>query len=230
MNKYVAYYRVSTARQGQSGLGLDAQRRTVREYLLNRGWPPIEEFTEVESGRKDSRPELAKAFRACRLHGATLVIAKLDRLARNASFLLSLKAAGIDFEAVDLPDANRLTVGIIAMVAEAEAEAISQRTKVALGEAKLRGVKLGNPRNLSNQALGTTKSAIVRSAQANRYAYDVGSLIDEIRILGITTLAAIAHELTCRGISTPRGATTWGPMQVMRVERRAADVRGRKSR
>jgi len=222
MNKYVAYYRVSTARQGQSGLGLDAQRRAVREYLLNRGWPPIEEFTEVESGRKDSRPALSKAFRACRLHGATLVIAKLDRLARNASFLLSLKGAGIDFEAVDLPDANRLTVGIIAMVAEAEAEAISQRTKSALAEAKMRGVQLGNPQNLSNQILGTRNSAIMRAQQANRYASDVDSLIGEIRMSGFTTLVAIAHELTRRGIATPRGAAIWGPMQVLRVERRVA--------
>ena len=224
MNKYVAYYRVSTARQGRSGLGLDAQRRAVREYLESRGWPPIEEFTEVESGRKDSRPELMKAMRACRIHGAILVIAKLDRLARNASFLLNLKDAGVDFEAVDLPDANRLTVGIMALVAESEAEAISQRTKAALAEAKRRGVRLGNPQNLSNHAQGTHNSAKVRSERANLFSQDVISLIVEIRKAGFGTLSSIAGELTRLRIPTPRGNNAWNPMQVKRIETRAVNL------
>lgn len=221
MKKYVAYYRVSTSRQGRSGLGLDAQKRSVREYLAGRGWPPLEEFTEVESGRNDLRPKLIKALRVCRMHGATLVIAKLDRLARNAAFLLNLKEAGVDFEAVDLPDANRLTVGIMALVAETEAEAISERTKAALAEARRRGVKLGNPQNLSNRSLGTRNSAIVRAKRAKLYTQDAISLIEEIEAAGIGTLSGVARELASRGIPTPRGLLAWSPMQVRRVKMRA---------
>ena len=230
MSKYIAYYRVSTVRQGQSGLGLDAQRNSVRDYLKTRGWPPIEEFTEIESGRKNARPELSKALRACRLHGATLVIAKLDRLARNASFLLNLKDAGVDFEAVDLPDANRLTVGIMALVAESEAEAISQRTKAALAEAKKRGVKLGNPQNLSNQSLGNRNSAKVRAQKADRHSKDVISLINEINTSGITSLSGIARELTKQRIPTPRGLPVWSPVQVKRVMARVDSLRDSGSR
>ena len=141
--KAVAYYRVSTDKQGRSGLGLEAQQAAVRAFLEGRGWPPLAEFTEVESGRRSDRPELAKAMAACRLYGATLVIAKLDRLSRHAAFLLTLRDAGIEFVACDMPDANRLTVGIMAMVAEDEAERISARTKAALAAAKARGTRLG---------------------------------------------------------------------------------------
>ena len=152
------------------------------------------------------------------------MIAKLDRLARNASFLLNLKDAGVDFEAVDLPDANRLTVGIMALVAEAEVEAISLRTKAALAEAKRRGVKLGNPQNLSNRSLGTRNSAKVRAEQANLHAQDVISLITEIKSAGFKTLSAISRELTRRGIPTRRGLQVWRPMQVKRIEARAANL------
>src|SRR4029079_15415585 len=122
--KWVAYYRVSTQRQGRSGLGLEAQKNAVAEFLNGGRWKLIAEFTEVETGRNNDRPERQKALAACRMHGATLLIAKLDRLSTNAAFLLNLRDAGIEFGAADLPGANRLTVGILAMVAETEAEAI----------------------------------------------------------------------------------------------------------
>ena len=138
--RFVAYYRVSTDRQGRSGLGLDAQRAAVAEYLNGGSWTLAAEFTEVESGKRNDRPELEKALAMCRRTGATLVIAKLDRLSRNASFLLSLRDAGVEFVACDMPEANRLTVGIMALMAEHEAEMASKRTKDALTAATARGL------------------------------------------------------------------------------------------
>src|SRR6185369_13986627 len=143
--KWVAYYRVSTAKQGASGLGLDAQRSAVTDYLDGGNWQLAAEFVEVESGRKNDRPELAKALATCRRTGAALIIAKLDRLARNVAFVSNLMEAGVEFTAVDFPTANRLTIHILAAVAEHEREMISARTKAALAAAKARGTKLGNP-------------------------------------------------------------------------------------
>jgi DNA invertase Pin-like site-specific DNA recombinase len=143
--KLVAYERVSTARQGKSGLGLEAQRKAIEDYAATKGGTILARFTEVESGRKNDRPELEKALQLARITGATLVIAKLDRLSRNAAFLLTLRDAGVSFVACDMPEANDLTVGIMALVAQQEREAISRRTKEALAAAKARGVKLGNP-------------------------------------------------------------------------------------
>jgi DNA invertase Pin-like site-specific DNA recombinase len=143
--KLVAYERVSTARQGKSGLGLEAQRKAIDDYAATKGGTILARFTEVESGRKNDRPELEKALQLARITGATLVIAKLDRLSRNAAFLLTLRDAGVSFVACDMPEANDLTVGIMALVAQQEREAISRRTKEALAAAKARGVKLGNP-------------------------------------------------------------------------------------
>lgn len=147
--KFISYLRVSTKRQGVSGLaGLESQRHSVNEFLNGGEWNLVEEFVEVESGKRNDRPQLAKALSACRIHGAILVVAKIDRLARNAAFLLNLQAAGVEFVACDMPSANRLVVGILAMVAEEEARAISARTKAALAAAKRRGVKLGTARKL----------------------------------------------------------------------------------
>jgi DNA invertase Pin-like site-specific DNA recombinase len=148
--KWISYLRVSTARQGRSGLGLETQRKSVEDFLNGGNWRLVKEFVEVESGKNTSRPVLADAIKACRLYGAKLVIAKLDRLSRNAHFLLRLKDAGVDFVCADMPSANRLTVGIMAMVAEEEGRMISARTKAALAAARRRGVQLGgynkNPR------------------------------------------------------------------------------------
>ena len=144
--KFVAYYRVSTTKQGINGLGMDAQRDAVAKYLNGGDWKLIAEFAEVESGKRNNRQEMEKAIALCRKEGATLLIAKLDRLARNAAFLLNLRDSGVDFIATDLPHADRFTVGIMALVAEKERDMISQRTRDGLAAAKRRGIKLGNPR------------------------------------------------------------------------------------
>src|ERR1700730_9289874 len=144
--KFIAYLRVSTTKQGKSGLGLEAQRKAVTDFLDGGKWQLVKEFVEIESGKKADRPQLMKAFQACRVFGAKLVIAKLDRLSRDAYFLLGLEKAGVDFVAADMPTANRLTVGIMAMVADEERRVISARTKAALAAAKRRGVKLGGDR------------------------------------------------------------------------------------
>ena len=143
---FVSYLRVSTGRQGQSGLGIEAQRAAVTEYLNGGNWQVIKEFVEVESGSRNDRPELAKAMSLCRLRNATLVIAKIDRLSRDAHFLLGLQKSGVRFVAADMPEANEMVVGIMAVVAQAERKMISVRTKSALAAAKARGVKLGGVR------------------------------------------------------------------------------------
>jgi len=136
----VTYLRVSTQKQGQSGLGLEAQRKAVEDYLNGGDWNILEELVEVESGKNSKRPKLLEAIELCKASGAKLVVAKIDRLTRDAAFLLNLKDAGIDFIAADMPEANRLTIGIMALVAEQEREAISKRTKAALAAAKARGI------------------------------------------------------------------------------------------
>ena len=177
----VAYYRVSTDKQGRSGLGLEAQKAAVRAFLDGKGWPPVAEFVEVESGRKADRPELARALEACRLYRATLVIAKLDRLSRNASFLLSLRDAGVEFVACDMPEANRLTVGIMALMAEHEAEMVSKRTKDALAAAKVRGQRLGGFRGYVPSETDRAQAARARAETARERASQVLPLVQEIR-------------------------------------------------
>ncbi|MDP2621713.1 MAG: recombinase family protein [Hyphomicrobiales bacterium] len=219
--KFVAYYRVSTARQGRSGLGLEAQRKAVEDYLNGGGWQIVAEFTEVESGRKADRPELAKALAAARLHKATLVIAKLDRLSRDAHFLLGLHKAGVEFVACDLPSANRLTVTVLAAVAEHEREMISQRTKAALAAAKRRGVKLGGDRG---QKPSQTAQEAGRAAIAKRVAARAADLKPTLDELAGLTLQAAADELNRRRIPTARGGG-WSPVQVKRAREAAAKPR-----
>ncbi len=218
--KFVSYLRVSTRKQGASGLGLDAQRKAVTDYLNGGRWNLIAEVVEVESGKRSDRPKLAEALRLCRLHGATLVVAKLDRLARDAHFLLGLSKAGVEFVCCDMPSANRMTVGIMAVVAEEEARMISARTKVALAAAKERGVKLGGDRGAVLSAETKALGNAVRTAKAKSRAADLQPVIAEIRAVGATTLQAIADALNSRGITTTRGGQ-WSPVQVKRVQDRA---------
>jgi DNA invertase Pin-like site-specific DNA recombinase len=217
--RLVAYERVSTARQGASGLGLEAQRHVIEDFAASRGAEVLARFTEVESGRKADRPELAKALHLAKVTGATLVIAKLDRLSRNAAFLLALRDSGVKFVAVDMPEANDLTVGIMALVAQAEREAISRRTKEALAVAKTRGVKLGNPNgaeSLRRAGKGGVALRAAVSANAAAFAADLVPVLADIRAEGHTSLRAIAAELATRGIRTRRGGK-WGVGNVKRL-------------
>jgi DNA invertase Pin-like site-specific DNA recombinase len=214
--KWIGYLRVSTDRQGKSGLGLEAQRNAVAEYLNGGNWSLVKEFVEVESGKLSDRPMLAKAIKACRLYGAKLVIAKLDRLSRDAHFLLGLEKAGVDFVCADMPNANRLTVGIMAMVAEEERRMISKRTKEALAAAKRRGVKLGGDRGVIPTAKSRAKAVAAIKARAEAKAADLAPIIKELQAAGKTSLRAIAAGLNDAGIPTERGGQ-WSSPQVMRI-------------
>lgn len=223
--KWVAYYRVSTERQGRSGLGLDAQREAVTSYLNGGGWELVGEFTEVESGSRNDRPELEKALRMCELHGATLIIARLDRLSRDACFLLSLQRdlaqRGLRFVAADMPEATELTIGIMAVVAQAERRMISTRTKAALAAAKARGKQLGGFRGYVPSEADRAAAAAAKASRAHRQAELIASTLRELEADGVTSLAAIADALNARGIPTPRGGERgWSAMQVSRVKKR----------
>ncbi|MFN3262129.1 MAG: recombinase family protein [Pikeienuella sp.] len=214
--RFVGYERVSTARQGASGLGLAAQRSAIEGYARSRGAEVAAIFTEVESGRKADRPELARAIRHARLTGSTLLIARLDRLSRNAAFLLTLRDGGVRFLACDMPAANDLTVGIMALVAEAERDLISRRTREALAAAKARGVKLGNPNGAAALHRAGKGGAPLRAAvsrNADAFARDLAPVLAEIRAGGATTLRGIAAALNERGVLTRRGGA-WGVSNV----------------
>lgn len=227
--KFVSYLRVSTARQGASGLGLEAQREAVSRYLNGGSWTLVKEVVEVESGKRNDRPAIAEAVRLCRIHRATLVIAKLDRLARNLHFISGLMESGIQFIAVDNPSANELTVHILAAVAQSEAKAISERTKAALAAAKARGVKLGGLRGPAAEfaALskkGSVAGAAVRAAKAAKRIEDLLPVFEHIWGQGPTSLRAIAEQLNEQGIETPRRGK-WYPVQVQRVLRKMPALR-----
>lgn len=205
--QYVPYYRVSTDRQGRSGLGLDAQRAAVAGYTQGRG-EVLAAFTEIESGKKNDRPELAKALALCRQKKARLVIAKLDRLARNVAFIANLMDSGVDFIACDMPEANRLTMHILAAVAEHEREMISKRTREALAAARARGQRLGNP----SPAPAAAQARAVAAAQLATFRSRVRPVIADLHGQGLS-LSAIAREMNRRGIPTVRGRQ-WQPATV----------------
>ena len=224
---YVGYYRVSTDRQGRSGLGLDAQRSAVAGYLDGGNGTLLDTFTEIESGRRNDRPELAKALDLCRRRKATLVIAKLDRLARNVAFIANLMDADVDVVAVDMPEANRFTLHIMAAMAEHEAALVSQRTKAALKAAKARGRALGwsIPSRRKEQAQASRKGAAGNRARANQHAANVLPVIHDIERAGVTTLQGIAEALNARGIRTARGRR-WYASTVRNLLVRADQVEG----
>jgi DNA invertase Pin-like site-specific DNA recombinase len=213
---YVAYFRVSTVRQGESGLGLEAQRQAVARYLQPHQ-PLIAEFVEVESGRRATRPQLQAALALCKRGSAILIVAKLDRLARDAYFILGLSKAGIEFLCCDNPNVNRLTIGILALVAEEEARAISTRTKEALAAARARGVRLGE----NGKAL-----AAANRARAEWFAENLRDRLQTMQCRGLSVRRMVA-ALNGEGVATPSGTGAWhvGTLQrVLATLRRAQAV------
>lgn len=221
--KFISYLRVSTAKQGRSGLGLEAQRQAVNEYLNGGHWKLLGEYVEVESGKHDGRPKLQTALHRAKVTGATLIVAKLDRLSRDLAFLANLQKSGVRFLAADMPEANELTIHVMAALAQHERQAISDRTKRALAAAKRKGVKLGNPngaRALRRAGMGNDDAVAAIKAKATEHANDVLVVIDDIRASGSTTLQAIADELNEREITTARGGQ-WYPTTVKNVLQRS---------
>jgi len=199
--RYIAYYRVSTVRQGQSGLGLEAQQAAVERHLAGGDWTLIESYTEIESGKRNDRPEIKKALAACKRHKATLVIAKLDRLGRNVAFVANLMESGVEFLAVDNPGANKLMVHMLAAFAEHERDMISQRTREALAAAKARGVELGKHGKIL---------AAENRATADRFAHQIKPVILNLRASGITSIRALAEALNKRRVATAAGGRWHG--------------------
>lgn len=218
MRKFIAYYRVSTQRQGMSGLGLFAQQSTVMAFIESRHGELLEAFTEVESGKKDDRPQLAEAFRLADVTKATVVFAKLDRLSRNASFLLNLNDAGVKFVALDCPELDTLSLGMRAVIAQHERETISARTKAALAVARDRGTKLGNPDGLALKAArrGRELGTQSRIDDAIALAAKLAPIVAIIKVQGETTLSGIASALNAKRILTPRGSC-WDAKAVSRL-------------
>jgi DNA invertase Pin-like site-specific DNA recombinase len=214
--KFIAYYRVSTEHQGANGNGMAAQRKAVEDYLNGGSWKLVAEYTEVESGKRNDRPELEKALVACRKHKAKLVIAKLDRLSRNVHFISGLMERKVDFVACDMPSANAFMINIYAAVAQEERRMISDRTKAGLRAAKERGVMLGGP------ALPEINSARQKEAAARAQA--IAPLLAELASL---SARAVADELNKRAVATPTGAP-WSAKTVIRVRKRLQHASPRK--
>jgi DNA invertase Pin-like site-specific DNA recombinase len=221
---YIAYYRVSTARQGRSGLGLEAQRSAVATYLNGGDWKIIDEFVEVESGRRSDRPELERALSAARLRRLPLVVSKVDRLTRSVGFLSRLLDAGVDVRFADLPQiegpTGQFLLQQMVAVAQLEAGMISGRTKAALAAAKKRGTKLGGDRGYRITTKARLKGAAAVADKAAKRAADVMPVIEEIKASGTTSLRAIAVALNDKAIPTAAGGE-WTATQVARVVARA---------
>lgn len=222
--KFISYLRVSTDKQGRSGLGREAQRATVDTYLNGGRWTLVAEYVETESGKRTDRPQLAKTLAHAKAIGATVVFAKLDRLARNVDLLRSLVASDVDLVFCDLPHVppgamGRFLLTQMASVAELEAGLISERTKAALAAAKARGVKLGNPngaRALRGKQVGNKQAVAAVKANADQRAANLRAIVDNMRTQGVTSVRAIAAALNARGVLTPRGGE-WHPTSTARV-------------
>lgn len=218
--KVVSYLRVSTARQGASGLGIEAQRAALAAFVSSGNHTVIAEHVEIESGAKSQRPELMAALEACKLHRATLVIAKLDRLARNVAFIANLMDGGVEFVACDMPQANKLTLHLLAAIAEHEREMISQRTKAALQSAKQRGTRLGNPNGAKafagSSIVAAAKSTSLRVTKAGRFVSSLLPVVQDIQAAGINRSVEIATALNKRRIPAPSGGI-WHDAQVHRM-------------
>ncbi len=212
MKKAVAYYRVSTDRQGKSGLGLEAQANAVSQFAEYEGYSVTSTFTEIESGKKNQRPQLLAALAQCRKEKATLIIAKLDRLGRNVAFISNLMESRVDFKAVDNPHANRLMVHLLAAFAEHEREQISTRTKDALGAAKRRGIQLGKH--------GKEVLSQQNATAAIEFAQQLHPTIERLREAGFTTVRAIRDELNRQQIPTYRANGKWHIPNVYAVLKR----------
>lgn len=227
MAAIVTYARVSTARQGHSGLGLAAQQSALHTFAASGSHRVVAEFVEVESGKNHiDRPQLAAALAACRLHRATLCIAKLDRLSRNMAFIAGLMDSGVDFVACDMPAASRISLHIMAAMAEYERDMISQRTKAALAAAKARGVRLGNPNGAAALLAGckgaSAKGGAATRRRADEHAAHVLPLLRQLEERGHLGAAAQARALNAQGVPGPKGI--WYAEQVRRVWRRTAAI------
>jgi DNA invertase Pin-like site-specific DNA recombinase len=221
--KYVNYFRVSSRKQGKSGLGLQAQQASAEAFLKGDGWKTkVGEFVEVESGKRNSRPKLAEALALCRIFNATLIIAKLDRLARNVAFIANLMESGVEFVAIDMPTASKFTLHIMASVAEQEGDMIADRTRKALATARARGTLLGRRDGAiaAFSSIGVKASAEVRSSKAVAKAKDLLPVIRSAQANGASSLRQIADVLNERGIKTARGSA-WSAVQVQRVLNRS---------
>lgn len=240
--RFISYLRVSTDKQGIRGLGMQAQRDSVENFIGNAGPNAVllAEYVEVESGRRSNRPKLLEAIDHAQTAAAILVIAKLDRLSRDVHFLTGLERAGVEFIACDLPNANRLTITILAAVAEHERELISQRTKAALTVARARvsrtgqrghpAVKrLGNPEGIKPmEGVGNTAAIAARRCKADTTARRLKGVFDAIQRDGLTTAHAIASTLNQRGILSP-GGKAWYPTSVYRMLHRIRALKGNAS-
>jgi DNA invertase Pin-like site-specific DNA recombinase len=217
--QYVAYYRVSTVQQGRSGLGLESQQKTVEQFITGRDAELLDAFTEVESGKKSDRPLLDKALRRCMLSGATLVIAKLDRLSRDLEFIAKIQNSKIDFVCCDMPEANTLTIGMMATLAQYERELISERTKAGLAAAKARGQTLGNPNLQLVRNNDTTAATTAAKAAAAERNLQVRELITEMEAEQgrAMSLRELAESLNDAGYKTARGAR-FTATQVSRIK------------
>lgn len=217
MKKYISYYRVSTQQQGNSGLGLEAQRTLVRNFIGSNG-VLVEEYEEIESGKKNDRPQLLLAIEKCKKEGLILVIAKLDRLSRNASFIFTLRDSKVDFVCTDMPEANSVTIGIMAVLAQDERERTSRRTREALTELKKKGIKLGSPQNLTIEARRKAVESNVNKAQSNINNRKATALIISLRKDNVS-YRQIANHLNENGFMTSTGKSFSGAQVLILYKR-----------